>query len=156
MQIRAATPADADAVIAIAHATATHTAGRWSREQYARLFRPTAEDLPREVLVVEHEGAIAGFLVGLAVGSEWELENIVVQPELRGRGLGEELVTAFLERAKEQGAERVDLEVRESNAAGRSLYERCGFSESGRRRGYYQDPPEDAILYTLGFAEAQG
>jgi ribosomal-protein-alanine N-acetyltransferase len=149
MQIRSATPADADSVLAIAHATAT--SGRWSREQYARLFAPAAEDLPREVLVVETETGIGAFLVALAVGSEWELENIVVQPELRGQGLGEQLVSFFLEHAAQQGAERVDLEVREGNEAGRALYEKCGFAETGRRRGYYQDPPEDAILYTYSF-----
>jgi ribosomal-protein-alanine N-acetyltransferase len=43
------------------------------------------------------------------------------------------------------------LEVRESNASARGLYEKQGFREAGRRRGYYTDPVEDAILYSLRF-----
>ena len=50
-----------------------------------------------------------------------------------------------------RGAGAVFLEVRESNRAARALYEKWAFLESGRRRGYYKDPEEDAILYRLDF-----
>ena len=52
---------------------------------------------------------------------------------------------------EQEGAAAVFLEVRESNRAARALYEKWAFLESGRRRGYYKDPEEDAILYRIDF-----
>ena len=95
---------------------------------------------------------IAGFLVALHLGPEWELENIAVTPEARRSGLGMQLLTALLTRAKETNSQKVFLEVRESNAAARALYEKAGFRQTGRRKGYYSDPAEDAILYGLTFS----
>lgn len=54
---------------------------------------------------------------------------------------------ALLDEARQNG-EAVFLEVRESNMAARRLYEKLGFAETGRRRGYYANPPEDAVLYS--------
>ena len=51
------------------------------------------------------------------------------------------------ERVRVAGAKHFRLEVREANLAARRLYEKCGFRVEGRRRGYYRDPAEDAILY---------
>ncbi len=151
MQIRVATAADVSAIAAIARGAST--AAQWSREEYDRLFAAGEEGVRREVLVIESEGVIEGFLVGLPLGPEWELENVVVIPERRGQGLGTELVTEFLDQARESGAERVYLEVRQSNEAARILYEKCGFGETGRRQSYYQDPPEDALLYAVMLKE---
>ena len=53
--------------------------------------------------------------------------------------------------ARARGAKAVFLEVRESNQAARALYEKWAFLESGRRRRYYQEPDEDAILYRIDF-----
>jgi ribosomal protein S18 acetylase RimI-like enzyme len=61
-------------------------------------------------------------------------------------------VQEFLALARSRGAEEIFLEVRESNLAARRLYETSGFSESGRRQSYYQQPQEDAIVYHLGLA----
>lgn len=151
MQIRVATAADVPAIAAIARGAST--AAQWSREEYDRLFAAGEEGVRREVLVIESDGVIEGFLVGLPLGPEWELENVVVIPERRGQGLGTELVTEFLDQARERGAERVYLEVRQSNEAARTLYEKCGFGETGRRQSYYQDPPEDALLYAVMLKE---
>lgn len=78
---------------------------------------------------------------------EWEIENIVVAPKVRRKGIGRQLVDALLAAAGETNSESVFLEVRESNAAARKLYESAGFQQNGRRKSYYSDPPEDAILY---------
>ncbi len=83
------------------------------------------------------------------VGNEWELDNVVVAPDFRRKGLATRLLTALLTRARETNSERVFLEVRESNQAARALYVRLGFEESGRRKFYYVDPQEDAVLYRL-------
>ena len=55
-------------------------------------------------------------------------------------------MAAVLRRAGERGAERMYLEVRRSNAAARELYKKAGFAVCGQRRGYYENPTEDAIL----------
>jgi len=111
------------------------TAAHWSRQQYERLF--AADEPRREALVIEREG-IQGFLVARALDKEWEIENMAV---------GE-----FLDRARVAGAKMVFLEVRESNQAARALYEKWAFVQSGRRKGYYRRPEEDAITYCLCFA----
>jgi ribosomal-protein-alanine N-acetyltransferase len=54
---------------------------------------------------------------------------------------------ALLDQAERAVASKIFLEVRESNLPARRLYEKHGFHETGRRRGYYQNPAEDAILY---------
>ena len=59
------------------------------------------------------------------------------------------LVEAMAAEARESGLAFLTLEVRAQNAAGRELYENCGFVEVGLRRGYYDNPPDDAILMTL-------
>ena len=142
MKIRPARTADIPAILAIERGCAT--AAHWSEAEYPRLFEPGA--LPHVVLVAEG-GAVFGFLVASSVGSEWEIENVAVAADWRGRGIGLQLVEALLRRALGAGAEQIHLEVRAANRPARSLYERAGFHESGRRPGYYQDPEDDAVLY---------
>jgi ribosomal-protein-alanine N-acetyltransferase len=62
------------------------------------------------------------------------------------------LLEKFLDFARGRSAEKVFLEVRESNLAARRLYEKLAFMETGRRKLYYQEPEEDAIVYHFGFA----
>jgi ribosomal-protein-alanine acetyltransferase len=120
-------------------------ASHWREADYARIF---AEGSPsRLALVAEENGCIAAFLVASHVGPEWEIENVAVAPDARRRGLGSQLVREFLDTANQRGAESVFLEVRESNRAARALYEKGGFSETGRRKSYYSGPPEDAVVY---------
>ena len=85
------------------------------------------------------------------VAEEWEIENIAIAGSARRRGLGTRLLGELLDLARAKGAEAVFLEVRESNRVARALYEKWAFLESGRRRRYYKDPEEDAILYRIDF-----
>jgi ribosomal-protein-alanine N-acetyltransferase len=87
-----------------------------------------------------------GFLIAHRLGLEWELENIVIDPAARRKGLGAQLLRELLARAREANSGSVFCEVRESNLAARALYEKLGFAETGRRKGYYSSPTEDAIL----------
>jgi len=130
------------------------TAAHWSEPQYAQLFQASGSVAERLVLVItESNGeALLGFLVARRVVSEWELENIVVSPAARRQGLGLQLLDALLTHAREANATSVFLEVRESNAVARILYQRAGFRETGRRKSYYTNPPEDGVLYCYTLA----
>ena len=123
------------------------TAAHWSVADYARLFAPG----PPAIALVLEEEEVEAFIVARGVGTEWEIENIAVAGPARRRGLGAHLLVELLDRAREAGARNVFLEVRESNRAARSLYEKWAFIESGRRKGYYRNPDEDAVLYRFTF-----
>ena len=143
--LRRAIPADLPAMMAL-EKTAT-TAAHWSAKQYKALFH--ASGLTRIVLIVQEETQLQGFIVASEVGTDWEIENLVIRGPGRRRGLGTLLLGGFLEVAKAKGAGSVFLEVRRSNRAARSLYEKWSFTESGHRKSYYENPVEDAIVYRL-------
>jgi ribosomal-protein-alanine N-acetyltransferase len=146
MVIRRSTPADIPDLMALERQAPA--AAHWSREQYQNIF---AADAPsRVLLILEEDTGIQGFIVGRALDKEWEIENVVVSESVRRRGFGSRLLQEFLGLARDRGGEKIFLEVRESNLAARRLYEKSGFSESGRRQSYYQQPQEDAIVYHLG------
>jgi [ribosomal protein S18]-alanine N-acetyltransferase len=92
---------------------------------------------------------VLGFIVYWVVAGETEILNLAVSPRARRRGLGCTLVEHVIAKAREAGASRVLLEVREGNAAARGLYHSLGFTVTGVRRGYYQRENEDAILMEL-------
>ena len=155
--IRLATPADVSSIIRLERACAS--AAHWTERQYRQAFEDGG--VKRLVLVADtptHSvpaipGAdpnILAFLVAVHLAPEWELENIVVVRSSRRQGVGERLLRALLATARETNSKSVFLEVRESNAAARSLYEKTGFEKTGRRTSYYKDPAEDAVLYRLG------
>ena len=137
------------------------TAGHWTEEQYRQAL--AREGPERLVLVAENFPPLAsahetsthaetsplGFLVAQHLPPEWELENIVVSPTARRNGLAKRLLATLLEAARKTNSISVFLEVRESNAAARTLYEKTGFEQFGRRKSYYTNPSEDAILYRL-------
>ena len=131
------------------------TAAHWSIAQYQALFHVPSRD--RVALVIQEEtqqeeSKIQGFIIARVVGAEWEIENIAIAGPARRRGLGTRLLGELLEMARAKGAISVFLEVRASNRAARALYEKWSFTESGRRKRYYKDPEEDAILCQLVFA----
>ncbi len=106
-------------------------------------------------LVAEQERSITGYLVGRAIAGEGEILNLAVAPESRRLGVGSRLLEAALELLIGRGAREVFLEVRETNAAARAMYLRRGFLELGRRRAYYRQPVEDAIVLRLDLSTSQ-
>ena len=86
-----------------------------------------------------------GFLIGRVVAGEAEVLTIAVDPSLRRQGIGALLMARFLVEAKSRGAEVAFLEVAADNLAARGLYTASGFTESGRRRGYYHSPDGRAV-----------
>jgi ribosomal protein S18 acetylase RimI-like enzyme len=117
------------------------TAAHWTEKQYRQALQ--REGVERLVLAAEASplkasdsgtpGDLIGFLVARHLAPEWELENIVVAPTVRRKGLGMRLLDALLAAAQETHSDAVFLEVRESNAAARTLYEKAGFLQTGRR-----------------------
>jgi ribosomal-protein-alanine N-acetyltransferase len=85
------------------------------------------------------------------VAEEWEIENIAVTGAARRCGLGSRLVGELLDHVRSRGGKTVFLEVRESNRAARALYEKWAFIEVGRRKAYYQNPVEDALILKFNF-----
>jgi len=158
MRIRSATAADIPALMTLQNHAAT--AAHWSLQQYERAL--SGQGPSRVVLIVEQQGGeeqlgeeevgVQGFIVGRSLDKEWEIENIAVAGPAQRHGLGTRLLEEFLDLARSRGAVAVFLEVRESNLAARRLYEKGAFVESGRRKLYYREPEEDAIVYQIGFA----
>ena len=80
------------------------------------------------------------------MAGEVHISTIAVQPDRRRRGIGELLLAAMLDRATELEADIATLEVRVSNVAAQNLYHKYGFRQVGRRRRYYRDSDEDALI----------
>jgi ribosomal-protein-alanine N-acetyltransferase len=72
--------------------------------------------------------------------------NVAVHPDFRRRGIAEALVNRLVEELKAIDSHSLTLEVRASNVPAISLYEKLGFSEVGRRKNYYRNPREDALI----------
>lgn len=141
--IRSAAKSDVPAILGLERNTPN--AAHWTPEPYNELLENGV------VLVAEEGGKFCGFACAKAAGGEWEIENVVVAGEFLRRGIANELLRELIERAENEAASAILLEVRESNGPARRLYEKRGLREVGRRRSYYRDPVEDAILYALRF-----
>lgn len=96
-------------------------------------------------------GELCGFAVFSAVLDEGCLNSIAVSEGFRRQHIGEGLISEMFEILRKQGVKTVSLEVRESNAAARGLYEKSGFSCQGVRKNFYREPRENAAIYTKNF-----
>ena len=148
MLIRAAVPEDIPQIMKLARQS--QTAAHWSEREYDAPFVPEG---PKRVALIaapeKRQDSAVGFLIALCASEDWEIENVVVDPGWRRRGVGALLLRELLSRARQQGAASLLLEVRESNIAARELYKKMHFSEESRRPRYYRDPEEDALLLRL-------
>jgi ribosomal-protein-alanine N-acetyltransferase len=160
--LRSATLDDVPAILAIEQQA--ESAAHWPPDEYEKLVRTgvvivagqVAEQAAERVAeqaghptAAEQTGKLCGFVCAKAMAGEWEIENVVVAGEFLRRGIADRLMQALLDQAQNGAASRILLEVRESNRPARRLYEKHRFREVGRRRQYYRNPPEDAILYAL-------
>jgi len=98
--------------------------------------------------------AVVGYVLAMVVGPEGEIADIAVAPEARGRGVGGLLLDRATDLLIEGGVRTIYLEVRESNEAARRLYEGRSFAMIGRRRSYYRQPVEDALVLRREIAPA--
>lgn len=121
----------------------------WGWDSYhAELLRPEAIMLvARRARADQLTGhSLHGFLSARVSAHELHINNIGVHEKARRRGIGNALMNVAFAQGRRQGASTAILEVRAGNVAAQSLYRRFGFAVVGRRRQYYRQPTEDALL----------
>ncbi len=116
----------------------------WTREQ----LRAELPDAHHEFLAAESGEDVLGYVGMMYVLDEGYISNVAVAPEHRRQGIAAALLRELLRRAEALGLSFVTLEVRASNEAAIALYGGFGFLPVGRRKGYYSEPKEDALLMT--------
>ena len=92
---------------------------------------------------------VVGYIIGTKIPPEGEIYRIAVRPDKRQRGIGYRLLSYGLKTEIGEGVETVFLEVRSRNVPAIALYKSYGFSECGKRKNYYQNPPDDAVVMIL-------
>lgn len=101
--------------------------------------------------VAEINGKIVGY-IGMTLSiDEGYILNVAVLPQYRKQGVGRKLVESLISFGENNKLVFITLEVRESNIPAISLYTQYGFSQVGKRKNYYSNPSEDALLLTKYF-----
>ena len=113
------------------------------------MYASSLESPQDTVWLMQADGALLGGAVLMQVLDEAHLQNFFIHAPHQGKGLGGVLLQHLLAQARQHGASHMFLEVRESNAVARQLYQRAGFDAYHRRKDYYRHADgqrEDAIL----------
>jgi ribosomal-protein-alanine N-acetyltransferase len=138
---RVASKADLDGILALEEAAFNNPT---TREWYeAELKRPEVCFI---YVLRTADHPVAGFCAFWLVADQAHINQLAVWPELRGRGLGTQLIEAVIAEAAHLGATELTLEVRASNEPALRLYDRAGFQRAGVRKNYYTSPIEDAYI----------
>lgn len=123
----------------------------WSESQLADELNNQLSGGAGRLFVAELDGkprALAAFQ--LAAG-EASLYAITVDPALRHQGIGRALLSGSLDALRAEGTESCYLEVRAENLPAQKLYTGLGFQMAGRRKSFYKDPPDDALVMNVLF-----
>ena len=139
LTFRAMTTEDADA---IAELEAQSFTMPWKRDDFWR----EAQNELATYIVGELDGKIVAYAGAWVSFNQAEVTSVAVVPELRGQGVGTILFGELIKAVKARGATAITLEVRPSNTAALKLYKSFGLRSVGRRRGYYLDNGEDALI----------
>jgi [ribosomal protein S18]-alanine N-acetyltransferase len=110
------------------------------------MFRQELDNENSYFCVVFSSDTLIGYGGFWLMVDEAHITRVTIVPELRGRGMAKILMVHLLQAAAERGAVVARLEVRESNLPALRLYENMGFIREGRRKAYYQNSNEDAIV----------
>ena len=97
-------------------------------------------------LVAVENDTVVGYVGSQTVMGETDMMNVAVHPDFRKRGIATALIVGLVEELRKQGSHCLTLEVRASNAPAISVYSALEFREVGRRRNYYRNPREDALI----------
>jgi [ribosomal protein S18]-alanine N-acetyltransferase len=121
-----------------------------------RSFRFELTDNPASrCWVAEVDGKIVAMIVVWLLVDEAHVATVATHPDYRRQGIGKRLLAHTLRHMIEEGARSSFLEVRESNLAAQEMYRKFGYEVTGRRRRYYRDNDEDAILMNLDALNAE-
>lgn len=97
-------------------------------------------------LVALEDDKVIGYVGSQTVLGETDMMNIATHPDYRKRGIATALITGLMEALEASGSHSLMLEVRASNEPAVSVYRKLGFEEVGRRKNYYRNPKEDALI----------
>ena len=115
-----------------------------------RSFRFEVTDNPASrCWVAEVDGQVVGMIVAWLFVDEVHVATLATHPDFRRQGIAQKLLIHTLQYTADEGAVSSFLEVRESNHAAQEMYRKFGYENTGRRKRYYKDNDEDAILMTL-------
>lgn len=112
----------------------------------ANAFRKLLEDTNSIYIVAIEDQEVVGCCGVSDVSGEGNIDNVVVDPKYRCRGIASDLIMETLKRGRERGIEEFTLEVRVSNLAAIRVYEKAGFKSEGIRPRFYEKPTEDAMI----------
>jgi ribosomal-protein-alanine N-acetyltransferase len=143
LELRPMVADDIDEVHALEQSVFPHP---WSRGNFVDSL---ASGYDAWVLREPHEGPLAGYFLVMYAVDEAHLLDVAVSGERQGRGLGRYLLDRIAARARAKGMSSILLEVRPSNGRALQVYERYGYTQIGRRKGYYpahEGQREDAIV----------
>lgn len=145
LEIRYLTPADLSAMLELDQAC---FGGLWTMDGYQREL-----DSPNSDLLGLFSSVSVNRLLGIccfwSILDEAHITILAVHPQYHHQGFGQALLYSVLKTACDRGLERATLEVRASNSAAISLYQKFGFKTAGRRPRYYKDNDEDALILWL-------
>jgi ribosomal-protein-alanine N-acetyltransferase len=153
MHIRKAQEDDLEAIMRIQGKAPK--AAQWTVADYANLISDPLGLVLIAELASTSPPTLAGFAAFHYVMDEAELRNMAVDPAHQRQGVGRELVAEGRRRLLELAVRRIFLEVRASNSVAQRLYFSAGFRLRSRRRDYYRDPPEDALILALELTPAR-
>ena len=105
--------------------------------------------------MAELDGKLVGMIVVWLIVDEAHVATVATHPDHRRQGIGRRLLAHALRQIMQDGARSSFLEVRESNLAAQEMYRKFGYETTGRRRHYYRDNDEDAILMNLDSLNAE-
>ena len=121
-----------------------------------RSFRFELTDNPASrCWVADLDGKLVGMIVVWLIVDEAHVATIATHPDYRRQGVAKRLLAHTLLEIMREGARSSFLEVRESNFAAQEMYRKFGYEVTGRRRRYYRDNDEDAILMNLDSLDAE-
>ena len=119
------------------------------------VFRTALRDPGSLWLAAETESVLAGYAGMQWVLDEGYIDNVAVDPAFRRQGAASALLEGMIAEGQKRSLSFLSLEVRAGNEGAIALYTAFGFETVGRRRGYYLRPPEDALIMTKYFTEAE-
>lgn len=134
---------DIDGVMEIEYAS---FAIPWSREAFEEELTNNKHAI---YIVAKQDNKVIGYGGMWKVLEEGHITNIAVHPDFRRMRVGYAIVEALTQIAKNKGIDSMTLEVRENNIAAQGLYRKFGFEVVGRRKKYYADNNEDALIMTM-------